>query len=145
GHRRGPRPHRRDAQSTQRPHARRVRAPLARGPGRLRAGLGAHGRDAPRMSATEPTDTGLIDIGGGGMFRSLRVRNFRIWFFGALASSMGAWMQATAMGWVVLTELTDGDAAAMGVAIMFQALPGVLLIPVVVRVVDCLELLKMRV
>lgn len=64
------------------------------------------------MSATEPTDTGLIDIGGGGMFRSLRVRNFRIWFFGALASSMGAWMQATAMGWVVLTELTAGDAAA---------------------------------
>ncbi|HLT67839.1 MAG TPA: MFS transporter [Microbacterium sp.] len=91
------------------------------------------------MSATEPTDTGLIDIGGGGMFRSLRVRNFRIWFFGALASSMGAWMQATAMGWVVLTELTDGDAAAMGVAIMFQALPGVVLIPVVGRVVDRFE------
>ncbi|WP_143479333.1 MFS transporter, partial [Pseudomonas aeruginosa] len=91
------------------------------------------------MSATEPTDTGLIDIGGGGMFRALRVRNFRIWFFGSLASSVGAWMQATAMGWVVLTELTDGDAAAMGVAIMFQALPGVVLIPVVGRVVDRFE------
>ena len=91
------------------------------------------------MSATEPTDTGLIDVGGGGMFRALGVYNFRVWFFGSLTSSMGAWMQATAMGWVVLTELTDGDAAAMGVAIMLQAAPGLLLIPVVGRVVDRFE------
>jgi MFS family permease len=88
------------------------------------------------MSAPEPTDTGLIDVVGGGMFRALRVRNYRIWFFGALASSLGAWMQATAMSWVVLTELTDGDAAAMGFAVMLQAAPMLLLIPVVGRVVD---------
>lgn len=88
------------------------------------------------MSAPEPTDTGLNDIGGGGMFRSLRVYNFRVWFLGSLASSVGAWMGATAMSWIVLTELTDGDAAAMGFTVMLQAAPVLLLIPVVGGIVD---------
>ena len=48
------------------------------------------------------------------MFRSLRRFNYRVWFFGALISNVGAWMQSTAQSWVVLTVLTDGDAAAMG-------------------------------
>ncbi|MFT4028759.1 MAG: MFS transporter [Protaetiibacter sp.] len=88
------------------------------------------------MSAPEPTATGAIDVVGGGMFRALRTRSFRLWFFGALASSLGAWMQATAMGWAVLTELSDGDAAAMGFAVMLQSAPVLALIPVVGTVVD---------
>ena len=40
-----------------------------------------------------------------GMFRSFHVRNYRIWFIGALVSNTGAWMQATALSWVVLTQL----------------------------------------
>ncbi|MGN6220634.1 MAG: MFS transporter, partial [Microbacterium sp.] len=46
------------------------------------------------------------------MFRSFSAFNYRVWFIGALVSNIGAWMQATALSWVVLTELTDNDAAA---------------------------------
>ena len=54
------------------------------------------------------------------MFRSFSVFNYRVWFIGALVSNIGAWMQATALSWVVLTELTDNDAAAMGVTMALQ-------------------------
>ena len=54
------------------------------------------------------------------MFRSFSVFNYRVWFIGALVSNIGAWMQATAISWVVLTELTDNDAAAMGVTMALQ-------------------------
>ncbi len=58
------------------------------------------------------------------MFRSLSIFNYRVWFIGALVSNVGAWMQATAQNWVVLTQLTDNDAAAMGVTMALQfALP----------------------
>lgn len=49
------------------------------------------------------------------MFRSLAGVNYRIWFAGALISNVGTWMQRTAQDWFVLTELTDNDAAAVGV------------------------------
>lgn len=62
------------------------------------------------------------------MFRSLRLFNFRLWFAGALVSNVGAWMQATAQDWVVLTELTDGDATAMGVTMALQFGPPLLLV-----------------
>jgi MFS family permease len=88
------------------------------------------------MSVPEPVDTGAIDIQGGGMFRALSVYNYRVWFTGALVSSLGTWMQATAMSWVVLTELTDGDASAMGFTVALQFVPALLLIPVIGRVVD---------
>ncbi|MET0352659.1 MAG: MFS transporter, partial [Plantibacter flavus] len=48
------------------------------------------------------------------MFRSLSSVNYRIWFIGALVSNVGAWMQATTQNWVVLTDLTDNDAVAVG-------------------------------
>ncbi len=70
------------------------------------------------------------------MFRALKVRNFKLYFFGSLVGSFGAWMQATAMVWVVLTELTDGNASAMGVTAALQFLPALLLIPIVARLVD---------
>lgn len=47
-----------------------------------------------------------------GTFRSLRLYNYRVWFFGALISNIGGWMQSTAQDWVVLTHLTDNDATA---------------------------------
>ena len=62
------------------------------------------------------------------MFRSLRRFNYRVWFFGALISNVGAWMQSTAQSWVVLTVLTDGDAAAMGVTMALQFAPPLLLV-----------------
>lgn len=63
------------------------------------------------------------------MFRSLRMRNYRIWFIGALVSNVGAWMQATAQNWVVLTELSDTDAVAVGITMALQFGPQLLLVP----------------
>jgi MFS family permease len=70
------------------------------------------------------------------MFRSFSAFNYRIWFIGALVSNIGAWMQSTAISWVVLTELTDNDAAAMGVTMALQFAPPLLLVGVTGLVAD---------
>jgi MFS family permease len=70
------------------------------------------------------------------MFRSFSVFNYRVWFIGALVSNVGAWMQATALSWVVLTELTDNDAGAMGVTMALQFAPPLLLVSVTGWVAD---------
>jgi MFS family permease len=64
------------------------------------------------------------------MFRSLGLFNYRVWFLGALVSNIGGWMQATAQDWVVLTQLTDNDAAAMGVTMALQFGPPLLFVGV---------------
>lgn len=63
------------------------------------------------------------------MFRSLSERNYRIWFAGSLASNIGTWMQRTAQSWIVLTELTDHDATALGVVMALQFGPQLVLAP----------------
>jgi MFS family permease len=63
------------------------------------------------------------------MFRSLSSVNYRIWFAGALVSNVGTWMQRTAQDWIVLTELTDHDAAAVGIVMALQLGPQLLLVP----------------
>lgn len=63
------------------------------------------------------------------MFRSLKTVNYRLWFAGALVSNIGFWMQRTAQDWLVLTELTNYDAAAVGITMALQMLPVVLLVP----------------
>jgi len=70
------------------------------------------------------------------MFRSFSVFNYRVWFIGALVSNVGAWMQATALSWVVLTGLTDNDAGAMGVTMALQFAPPLLLVGVTGWVAD---------
>lgn len=70
------------------------------------------------------------------MFRSFSIFNYRVWFIGALVSNTGAWMQATALSWVVLTELTDNDAAAMGITMALQFAPPILLVGVTGWVAD---------
>ena len=55
------------------------------------------------------------------MFRSLASVDYRIWFVGALISNIGAWMQATAQSWVVLTELTDNDGWALLINLTTEA------------------------
>ncbi len=62
-----------------------------------------------------------------GTFRSLRLYNYRVWFFGALISNIGGWMQSTAHDWVVLTHLTDNDATAMGFTMALQFGPPLVL------------------
>lgn len=62
-------------------------------------------------------------------FRSLGVRNYLIWFGGGLTSNIGTWMQRTAQDWIVLTELSDHDAAAVGITMALQLGPVLLLMP----------------
>jgi MFS family permease len=62
-------------------------------------------------------------------FRSLRNPNYRIWAAGALISNIGSWMQRTAQDWIVLTELTDRNATAMGIVMGLQFGPQILLLP----------------
>ncbi|MRG59723.1 MFS transporter [Agromyces sp. CFH 90414] len=70
------------------------------------------------------------------MFRSLRHVDYRIWFVGALVSNVGAWMQSTAQNWVVLTELSDNDALAVGLTMALQFGPQLLLVPVTGLIAD---------
>ncbi|GAA2533429.1 MFS transporter [Microbacterium mitrae] len=70
------------------------------------------------------------------MFRSFSSFNYRVWFIGALVSNVGAWMQATAISWVVLTELTDNDATAMGITMALQFGPPLLLVSITGWVAD---------
>lgn len=71
-----------------------------------------------------------------GIFRSLRFYNFRLFFAGGLISNTGTWMQAAAMSWVILTELSDNDATLVGLAFMLQYLPPLLLAPASGWVID---------
>ncbi|WP_084595792.1 MFS transporter [Microbacterium profundi] len=70
------------------------------------------------------------------MFRSFSSFNYRIWFLGALVSNVGGWMQATAQDWVVLTELTDNDATAMGFTMALQFGPPLVLVSLTGWVAD---------
>lgn len=63
------------------------------------------------------------------VFSSLRSVSYRTWFFGALISNAGVWMQATTQNWVVLTELTANSAIAMSLTIGLQLGPQLLLMP----------------
>lgn len=62
-------------------------------------------------------------------FRSLRIPNYRTWAYGALVSNIGTWMQRTAQDWLVLTELTDHNATAVGIVLALQFGPQLLMLP----------------
>jgi MFS family permease len=54
-------------------------------------------------------------------FRSLQVRNYRLFFFGQLVSVTGTWMQTVAQSWLVL-NLT-GSGVDLGLTVALQFLP----------------------
>lgn len=62
-----------------------------------------------------------------GTFRSLRVRNYRVYAAGALVSNVGTWLQSTAQAWLVL--VLTGSAAALGITVGLQLLPSLLFSP----------------
>jgi len=64
-----------------------------------------------------------------GTFRSLGSFNFRLWTLGALVSNAGTWMQRVAQDWLVLTQLTDRDASALGIVMGLQFAPQLLFLP----------------
>jgi MFS family permease len=61
----------------------------------------------------------------GGMFRSLKVRNYRLYASGQLVSLTGTWMQRVAQDWLVL-ELTNSG-TALGIVTALQFGPSLLL------------------
>ena len=64
-----------------------------------------------------------------GTFRSLKSFNYRVWASGAIVSNVGTWMQRIAQDWLVLTQLTDKNATAVGVVMALQFGPQLLLLP----------------
>jgi len=60
-------------------------------------------------------------------FRSLRQRNFRLFFVGQVISQAGTWVQSVALVWLVLTLTHSG--VALGVTTALQFLPVLLLGP----------------
>jgi MFS family permease len=78
-----------------------------------------------------------------GTFRSLESYNYRIWAAGALVSNIGSWMQRTAQDWIVLTELTHRNAAAVGIVMGLQFGPQILLLPLTGFAADHLDRRKL--
>lgn len=62
-------------------------------------------------------------------FRSLRLYNYRLWWSGAFCSNVGTWVQRVAQDWLVLTELTDHSASALGITMGLQFAPQLILLP----------------
>ncbi|MGI5939830.1 MAG: MFS transporter [Thermoleophilia bacterium] len=61
----------------------------------------------------------------GRAFRSLAIRNYRLFWFGQLVSLAGTWMQDVALSWLVLS-LTDSP-VALGLTMTIRFLPALLL------------------
>jgi MFS family permease len=59
-------------------------------------------------------------------FRSLRTRNYRLFFIGQTASQIGTWAQAIALGWLVL-DLSDNSGLAVGTVTALVGLPTLVL------------------
>lgn len=67
-------------------------------------------------------------------FRSLYVRNYRVYASGALVSNVGTWMQRVAQDWLIL--VLTGSGAALGLVTGLQMLPALLLSPIAGVVAD---------
>ncbi|MFD6812302.1 MFS transporter, partial [Streptomyces anthocyanicus] len=79
------------------------------------------GPGADSAPVHKPTTT----RGGGGSrkgtFSSLSIRNYRLFFTGAIVSNTGTWMARITQDWLVLS--LTGSAAAVGVTTALQFLP----------------------
>src|SRR5947208_7307859 len=99
------------------------------GPGSVEA-RGTKASSPARLSTAESAAQATIPVARPGRnilatFRSLRHRNYRLFFFGQLVSLLGSWVQTTALTWLAY-ELTQRSAWAAGVAAA-QILPTFLL------------------
>src|SRR5690606_4458289 len=63
---------------------------------------------------------------GPAMFRSLAVRNYRLFAMGQVVSNTGTWMQRVAQDWLVL-QISGGSGIALGITTALQFLPMLLL------------------
>ena len=67
-------------------------------------------------------------------FRSLSIRNYRVYAMGALVSNVGTWMQRVAQDWLIL--VLTGSGTALGITTGLQLLPALLFSPVAGVVAD---------
>ncbi len=72
---------------------------------------------APTPAPVEPAPS----ANPGGLFRSLRNRNYRLFAAGQVVSNTGTWMQRIAQDWLVLTITHSGT--ALGIVTALQFLP----------------------
>ncbi|RCH66064.1 MFS transporter [Streptomyces sp. SDr-06] len=72
-------------------------------------------------SPSAPAPTPTYNKRGGGMFSSLAVRNYRLFFSGAIVSNIGTWMARITQDWLVLT--ITGSSVAVGITTAMQFLP----------------------
>ncbi|MFE0458993.1 MFS transporter [Kitasatospora sp. NPDC058965] len=89
---------------------------------------GSHTADPDERTAAHsaaPGPTGAVFTRPGGMFSSLRVRNYRYFFAGQIVSNTGSWMQRIAQDWLVLS--LTGSPLAVGITTAMQFLPTLLL------------------
>ncbi|SDM91219.1 MFS transporter [Streptomyces wuyuanensis] len=89
----------------------------------MSSGPGADSAPAPKphddndTNGTAPGDAPA----GKGTFSSLKVRNYRLFFTGAIVSNTGTWMARITQDWLVLS--LTGSSAAVGITTALQFLP----------------------
>lgn len=71
--------------------------------------------------STDGTKTERTPLRWGDAILALRIRNFRLFWFGQLVSGIGTWMQAVALAWLVLQQTRSP--VALGTITIFQFLP----------------------
>ncbi|WP_051707054.1 MFS transporter [Nocardioides aequoreus] len=80
-------------------------------------------------------------------FRSLRIRNYRLYAAGGVVSNTGTWMQRVAQDWLVVVLATGaggiGVGTALGVTTGLQFLPALLLSPYAGLVADRMSKLRL--
>ncbi|MGH9040333.1 MAG: MFS transporter, partial [Acidimicrobiia bacterium] len=81
--------------------------------------------------------TRRLRLGATETFRSLRVRNFRLFFLGQGVSMVGTWMQSVALVWLVLDR--TGSGVALGLTTALQFAPVLVLSPIAGLVADRLD------
>ena len=98
-------------------------APAAQSQAPAPTGLPGSGDDDPeeRTAAETPAASPGRFTRPGGMFSSLRIRNYRYYFAGQVVSNTGTWMQRIAQDWLVLS--LTGSPFAVGITTAMQFLP----------------------
>ncbi len=88
---------------------------------RPRAEEATHFEYGTRSRLRTRPQTRYLHPSGRGTFSSLRIRNYRLFFTGAIVSNTGTWMARITQDWLVLS--LTGSAAAVGVTTALQFLP----------------------
>lgn len=83
-------------------------------------------KDRKDSGSTNSGDRPAAEPATGGTFRSLRIRNYRLYFTGNVICQTGTWMNRVAQDWLVL-QLTNDDPVALGIATALQFGPTLLL------------------